>query len=80
MCTILYIFNNLHIIDHLQIISIQSLAADIADAHKNVLALLGMSDPTDELRLAIRERHILLLSHVVESYAAHRAPVAYVPP
>jgi hypothetical protein len=80
MCTILYIFNNLHIIDHLQIISIQSLAADIAYANKNVLALLGMSDPTDELRLAIGERHILLLSHVVKSYAAHRAAVAYVPP
>jgi hypothetical protein len=80
MRTILYIFNNLHIVDHLQIISIQSLAADIADAHKNMLALLGMSDPTDELGLAIGERHILLLSHVVKSYAAHRAPVAYVPP
>jgi hypothetical protein len=80
MRTILYIFNNLHIIYHLQIISIQSLAADITDANKNVLALLGMSDPTDELRLAIGERHILLLSHVVKSYAAHRTAVAYVPP
>ena len=77
--TILDIFNDLHIVHYLQIISIQSLAANVAYAHKNVLSLFRMSNSSNQLRLAIRERHILLFSHVVKSDAAHRTAVTYVP-
>ena len=77
--TILDIFNDLHIIYHLQIISIQSLAANVAYAHKNVLSLFRMSNSANQLRLAIRERHILLFSHVIKSDAAHCTAMAYIP-
>jgi len=77
--SILDIFYNLDVVNHLQIIGIQSLAAYVAYANKNVLALFRMRNSANKLGLAIRERHILLLSHVVKSDAAHRTAVAYVP-
>ena len=77
--TILDIFNNLHIVDNLKVIGIQSLAAYVAYAHKNVLSSFRMSNSANQLGLAIRERHILLFSHIVKSNAAHCTTVAYVP-
>ncbi len=47
MCTILYVLYDLYIVDNLQVISIESLTADVTDAHEDVLALLGVSDAAD---------------------------------
>ncbi len=47
MCTILYVLYDLYIVDNLQVISIESLTADVTDAHEYMLALLRVSDAAD---------------------------------
>lgn len=47
VCTILNVLYDLYIVDHLEVISVESLAADVTDAHEDVLALLGVSDAAD---------------------------------
>lgn len=44
---IFYVLYDLHIVDNLQIISIEPLAADVTYAHENVFSLLGVSYAAD---------------------------------
>ena len=80
MISILDIFNNLYVVNNLQIISSQSLAAEIANAHKNVLSLLRMRDSSDQFRLTITQCYVFLFLHIIESDSAHSTAMANIPP
>ena len=76
MLSFIDIFDDQDVVLHLEGVSVELLAADVANADVDIVAALRVRDTSDKLGLAVEEHKFDATLDIVEGDAAHGATMA----